>query len=66
MSLSYRNHCNGEWIESKSGNMLSVNNPAGEEDIISHFQLSTAADANQVIDAASTAQPEGAATPSLE
>jgi len=66
MSDTYRNYCNGEWVESESGNTFSVNNPADVEDIIGHFQLSTAADANQAIDAASAAQPEWAATPGVD
>ncbi|MFA9418238.1 aldehyde dehydrogenase family protein [Natrinema sp. HArc-T2] len=66
MSQTYRNYCNGEWVESESDNTFSVNNPADVEDIIGHFQLSTAADANQAIDAASAAQPEWAATPGAE
>jgi 2,5-dioxopentanoate dehydrogenase len=65
MPQTYRNYCNGKWIESESGDTFSVTNPANG-DVVGHFQLSTTADANRAIEAAVEAQSEWSATPGPE
>ena len=66
MPQTYRNYCDGEWIESESGETFSVTNPADTDEITGRFQLSTRADADQAIKAAVAAQHEWAATPGPE
>ncbi|MEK7817292.1 MAG: aldehyde dehydrogenase family protein, partial [Actinomycetota bacterium] len=56
-----RNYIGGEWVEAASGETFADINPADTDDVVAHFQSSTAEDVRAAIDAAAKAQPEWAA-----
>jgi aldehyde dehydrogenase (NAD+) len=62
----YQNFIGGEWRNSRSGETFASTNPAHTSEVIGHYQKSTAADLEDAIDAAVTAQPGWAATPAPE
>jgi aldehyde dehydrogenase (NAD+) len=49
---TYYNLIDGAWVPSVSGDLFENRNPADTDDLIGHFQKSTAADAARAIDAA--------------
>ncbi|WP_440767076.1 aldehyde dehydrogenase family protein [Natronorubrum sp. DTA7] len=66
MAVEQRNYVDGEWIESETGETVSVENPASPDEIVARYQQSNAADAHRAIEAASNAAEEWAATPGPE
>ena len=62
MSKIVKNYINGKWVESKSGNLLDVENPSTGE-ILAQVPLSTVAEANLAVDAARAAFPAWSQTP---
>jgi acyl-CoA reductase-like NAD-dependent aldehyde dehydrogenase len=55
---NFNNYINGKWIESKNGDTFESVNPANITDIVARFPSSTEEDAEQAINAASTAFPK--------
>jgi aldehyde dehydrogenase (NAD+) len=60
------NYVNGEWTESTTGETFEVINPAAPGEVVSEYAKSSAADANEAIEAAAAAADEWAATPGPE
>ena len=60
-----KNYIDGEWIASKSGNLLDVTNPASVE-VVAQVPLSIAGETEAAVTAASTAFPEWRETPAIE
>lgn len=60
MPQEYRNFVDGEWVESRSGEIFEVRNPANTDEIVSRHQASTREDVEAAIEAAVTAQDEWA------
>jgi len=55
--VKLKNYVNGEWVESKSDEMLDIVNPATQK-VISKVSMSTADEVNAAIEAAKEAFPE--------
>lgn len=66
MPPKHSNYCNGEWVESESGEVLSVRNPAAKTEVVGQLHSSTAKDAKRAIKAAADAQDMWANTASPE
>jgi aldehyde dehydrogenase (NAD+) len=66
MSADYRNYIDGEWVESESGEVIEVRNPADTDEVVGTYQRSTEADTERAIEAADAAAEEWAATPGPE
>lgn len=64
MPSTNSNYVNGKWIDSESGEVFEVENPANTDEIVNRFQQSTADDVESAIEAAVAAQEEWASTPS--
>lgn len=62
MTDTFRNYIGGEWVESKSGKTFADINPANTNEVVGHFQASTADDAQAACDAAAAAQAAWSAT----
>ena len=62
MTDTFRNYIGGEWVESKSGKTFANINPANTNEVVGHFQASTADDAQAACDAAAAAQAAWSAT----
>ncbi|HKY28072.1 MAG TPA: aldehyde dehydrogenase family protein [Pyrinomonadaceae bacterium] len=60
---TYHNFIGGEWVPSESGEILENINPADNRDVIGRFPLSTSADVNAAVNAASTAFERWRRTP---
>ncbi len=60
-----KNYIDGEWIASKSDNLLDVTNPATVE-VVAQVPLSKAGETEAAVTAASTAFPEWRETPAIE
>ena len=58
MTEIYQNYIGGNWIDSASGETFANTNPADTDDVVGHFQASTAEDARAAIDAAEAARAE--------
>lgn len=54
----YQNLIGGKWVDSASGESFADVNPADTDDIVGHFQASTAEDTRAAIDAAAEAARE--------
>lgn len=52
------NYVSGAWVESESGETLTVYNPADHEEVVGEFQSSTSADAERAVEAAVGASEE--------
>ena len=52
----FKNYINGEWVESKSRKTFPNINPANTDEIVGHFQASTAADVEEACAAAAAAR----------
>ncbi|WP_129113839.1 2,5-dioxovalerate dehydrogenase [Halegenticoccus tardaugens] len=63
---AYENYCNGQWMDSESGERFKVHNPANPSDVVGTFPQSTAADTKRAIEAAVEAQPKWEQTPAPE
>lgn len=59
MGEVYSNYINGEWRESKSGNLIDSINPANLE-VVGSVQFSTIEEVTEAIDAAKLAKKNGA------
>ncbi|WP_267643371.1 aldehyde dehydrogenase family protein [Haloarchaeobius amylolyticus] len=57
------NFVSGEWTVSETGETFVVENPADPDDVVAHFQQSSAADTEAAIEAAADAQAEWADMP---
>src|SRR6185369_13432878 len=57
-ATTYKNHIDGEWIASASGETFENRNPANTDDLIGVFQQSNAADVDAAIAAAERAYEE--------
>ncbi len=55
---TYGNYVDGKWTSSASGRVFENRNPADQDDLIGHFQDSTADDADAAVDAAERAYRE--------
>ncbi|RDZ62622.1 aldehyde dehydrogenase family protein [Haloferax sp. Atlit-12N] len=66
MEQAFGNFVNGEWVDAESGDTFEVVNPADTTDVVARFQRSTAADAEDAIEAAIAAQHEWANRPGPE
>ncbi len=62
----FKNFIGGRWRASSSGKTFVSTNPARRSEVIGHYQESTAADVEEAVQAARTAQPAWAATPAPE
>src|SRR5258707_12591377 len=62
----YQNFIGGEWRNSQRGETFVSTNPAHTSEVIGRYQKSTAADIEEAIDVAVTAQPGWATTPAPE
>ncbi len=62
----YGNYINGEWVESRSHDVIVDLNPADTSDVIGKFQQSTVEDARAAIEAAKAAFPKWRAVPAPE
>lgn len=59
----YQNFIAGQWRDARSGETFASTNPAHTQEVIGHYQLSTAEDLEDAITAATQAQRSWAATP---
>jgi alpha-ketoglutaric semialdehyde dehydrogenase len=59
----FRNYIAGEWVECQSKKTFPNINPANTDEVIGHFQSSTAEDTLKACEAAAKAQPAWAALP---
>ncbi|WP_222913808.1 aldehyde dehydrogenase family protein [Natrinema sp. SYSU A 869] len=66
MSTEYSNYIDGGWLESESGGMFEVQNPANADEVVGTYQASTRDDVEAAINAAVAAQDDWAATPGPE
>lgn len=66
MEQAYSNYVSGEWVDSESGETFEVVNPADTSELVGRFQSSTAADAEDAIEAAVAAQDNWANLPGPE
>ncbi|WP_226040012.1 aldehyde dehydrogenase family protein [Natrinema sp. DC36] len=66
MAVEQRNYVDGEWIESETGDTITVENPAAPDEVVARYQQSSAADAERAIEAAAAAADEWGATPGPE
>jgi 2,5-dioxopentanoate dehydrogenase len=66
MAICFGNYVDGAWIDSTSGELFEVRNPADTTDLIGYFQQSTAEDAAAAAEAAAAAQDGWASTPPSE
>ncbi|WP_435320745.1 aldehyde dehydrogenase family protein [Haloarchaeobius sp. TZWSO28] len=66
MPETVRNFVSGEWTVSETNETFAVENPADPDDVVAHFQQSSAADTEAAIEAAAAAQEEWANTPAPE
>ncbi|GAA0237506.1 aldehyde dehydrogenase family protein [Halobacterium noricense] len=57
---------NGEWVESETGALIEVENPANPDEIVASYQSSSAEDATAAVEAAAAAADDWAATPGPE
>ena len=48
----YKNHINGEWVESRSNKAFENRNPANTDELIGMFPASTEEDVNAAVEAA--------------
>jgi alpha-ketoglutaric semialdehyde dehydrogenase len=62
----FRNYIHGEWLESNSGKTFPNINPANTDEIVGHFQASTAADVDQACAAAAAGQSAWADLPATK
>jgi acyl-CoA reductase-like NAD-dependent aldehyde dehydrogenase len=62
----FQNFIGGEWRSSESGAIFASTNPARMQEVIGHYQKSTAADLERAVEVARQAQPGWAATPAPE
>ena len=60
---TYQNFIGGAWRASHSGKTFVSTNPAHPSEVVGYYQKSTAADVEDAIEAAASAQPAWAATP---
>ncbi|MHB0915359.1 MAG: aldehyde dehydrogenase family protein [Thermoleophilia bacterium] len=58
MAETFQNLIGGKWVDSSSGETFADVNPADTDDIVGHFQSSTAEDVTAAIDAADAARAE--------
>src|SRR5690625_981857 len=58
MVTTYSNYIGGEWVASETGETFKQINPADIEEVLGHFQASSAEDAKRAIEAAVEAFPE--------
>ena len=58
-----RNYIRGEWLESRSGNVMEVRNPAATDEVLAIFPRSGEEDVAQAVEAASEALPHWRRTP---
>ena len=63
MASPYLNFIGGEWFPCRSRATFANVNPANVDDVVGHFQSSSAEDVNAAFDAAAGAQPAWAALP---
>ncbi len=66
MATDHRNYVSGEWVESESGDVFEVRNPANDDEVVGRFQDSTPADVEAAVDAAVEAQSDWAGLPGPE
>jgi aldehyde dehydrogenase (NAD+) len=66
MSATYQNYVSGSWIDSDTGDVFEVSNPADKTDTVGTFPDSSREDAKRAIAAAKTAQASWADTPGPE
>ncbi|NOT26159.1 MAG: aldehyde dehydrogenase family protein [Acidobacteria bacterium] len=63
MASPFLNFIAGEWVPCRSQATFANVNPANVDDVVGHFQSSSAEDVNDAFDAAAAAQPAWAALP---
>ena len=63
MALIFGNFINGEWVNSASGKTFASINPANTDEVVAHYQSSSAEDVRHAFSAAASAQPGWAAMP---
>jgi 2,5-dioxopentanoate dehydrogenase len=63
MPETYHNYIDGEWIESETGNTITLRNPANTGNVIGEFQQSNRADAQRAVEAADAATEKWATMP---
>lgn len=66
MPKAFSNYVGGEWVDSESGNIFEVTNPARNQETLAHYQQSTAEDTEAAIETATQAQAAWAETPGPE
>ncbi|GAA0239238.1 aldehyde dehydrogenase family protein [Haladaptatus pallidirubidus] len=66
MSEINQNYVNGEWVESETGDVIEVENPANPSEVVASYQSSNAEDATAAVEAAAAAADGWAATPGPE
>ncbi|WP_226023745.1 aldehyde dehydrogenase family protein [Halomicrobium salinisoli] len=66
MPTDHRNYVNGEWVDSESGDVFEVRNPANADEVVGRFQDSTPADVEAAVDAAVEAQSDWGGLPGPE
>ena len=59
----HKNYIGGEWVESTSGRLYSINNPASKDEVLGEFQTSGSEDALRAVAAAEPALPGWSNTP---
>ena len=62
-AATYRNYIGGQWVESASGRVYPITNPARKEVVLGEFQTSTPQDARDAAAAAQAAAADWANTP---
>jgi acyl-CoA reductase-like NAD-dependent aldehyde dehydrogenase len=63
MTHIYRNYVAGQWVECQSRRTFANVNPADTDEVVGHFQASSAEDVVAACEAAAKAQPGWAALP---
>lgn len=63
MTDTERNYVNGSWTESETGETFDVENPANPVEVVTRYQQSNEADAEEAVEAAAAAQADWENTP---
>ncbi|QLG27811.1 aldehyde dehydrogenase family protein [Halorarum halophilum] len=66
MTDTERNYVDGIWTESETGETFDVENPADPSEVVTRYQQSNEADAEEAVEAAAAAQAEWERTPGPE
>ncbi|MFC4360414.1 aldehyde dehydrogenase family protein [Halobium salinum] len=66
MPQAHSYYCDGEWVDSDSGETFAVRNPANPDDVVAEFPKVTVEETERAIEAAVDAQEAWASTPGPE